>query len=87
MCTPLSALTFSGSLNINGITRQYNNQPIIQPPGFSSCIIRDGLNMTIKTSTPSGTYTNVINNNNGNLSGILKFPNVAIRINGKGEFR
>jgi hypothetical protein len=84
MCTPLSSLSFSGLLNINGIKRQYNNQPIIQPSGFSSCIIRDGTNMTIKTTTPSGSYTNIIQNNNGNISGKLNFPGATIHINGKG---
>lgn len=87
MCTPLSSFSFSGLLNINGIKRQYNNQSINQPSGFSSCIIRDGMNMIIKTNTPSGSYTNIIQNNNGNISGKLNFPGATIHMNGKGEFK
>jgi hypothetical protein len=86
MCTPLSSFNFSVFLNINGIKRQYNNQPITQPSGFSSCIIRDGTNMIIKTNTSSGNYTNIIQNNNGNISGKLSFHGATIHINGKGEF-
>ena len=87
MCTPLSSLNFSGILNINGKILKFNNQSIQQPSGFSSCIIRDGTTMTIKTNTPSGIYTNTIQNNNGNMSGTLNFPGAIIRINGNGEFR
>lgn len=87
MCSPLSTLNFSGILDVNGYKKQYNNQPIFQPSGFSSCIIRDGTNMIIKTNTPSGNYTNTIQNNGGNLSGILNFPGAIIKINGKGDFK
>jgi hypothetical protein len=87
MCTPLSSLNFSGVLKINGISQKYNNQSIRQPSGFSSCIIRDGTNMIIKTNTPSGIYTNTIQNNGDSLSGTLHFPGATININGKGEFR
>ena len=86
MCTPAKSLTFSGQINVNGRSTQYHNQLVPIPSAFSNCISRQGDKLTIRTTTPIGTYNNTVSDNNGKINGTLRFPGATIQLNGSGRF-
>lgn len=86
MCTIAKSLTFTGQISINGQTTQYNNQQIPIPLGFTNCLSKDGNKLNIRTTTPLGTYNNTLNDYNGKINGILRFPGAIINLNGIGNF-
>lgn len=56
MCTPVSKLTFSGSVTVNGQTRTFSNQQLI-PAGVKVCIRRDGNSVHFTSTIPQlGTF-------------------------------
>ena len=61
MCTPVTSLTFSGSITVNGQTRTVSNQQLI-PAGVKNCIARSGDSLKITTTTEQGpgTFTNTL---------------------------
>lgn len=86
MCTPANAFIFSGQISVNGRSTQYNNELVPIPSGFKNCLTREGDKLSIKTTTPIGTYVNTLIDKNGKINGILRFPGAIIKLNGSGEF-
>jgi len=87
MCQIANSLTFSGKITINGRTTQYNNQSVPIPSGFSNCLLRQGDKLSITTKTPMGTFNNTVTDNNGKITGTLRFPGATINLNGIGKFQ
>ena len=87
MCIPTNSLTFSGRITVNGRTTQYTNQSVPIPAGFKNCLTRQGDKLSITTTTPIGTFNNIVNDNNGRITGTLRFPGATINLNGSGIFR
>jgi hypothetical protein len=87
MCQTAKSLTFSGKITVNGRTTQYNNQPVPIPAGFSNCLSRQGDKLSIMTKTPIGTFNNTVTDNNGKITGTLRFPGATINLNGSGSFQ
>ena len=85
-CTPISRFTFSGSVTVNGKKTTYANQAVPIPAGVSSCYIRSGNSLTIRTTTPAGTATNTLRDVNGKITGSLSFPGATVQLNGTGKF-
>jgi hypothetical protein len=87
-CTIISSFSFSGSVVINGQkAQQYTGQNLPIPAGFTNCISRSGNQLTIKTTTPNGVFTNTVRDVNGQINGTLKFPNATVKLNGIGTFQ
>jgi len=87
-CTPASSLTFTGTISVNGNETRYNNEVVPIPAGFNNfCISRNGKVMNVQAITPMGTYNNNINDDNGHLTGTMKFPFMTIKLDGNGKFK
>lgn len=87
-CTPISSFSFNGKVTINGIqVERYTGQNVPIPSGFTNCITRSGEQLTFRTTTPNGVFTNTVKDVNGQISGTLRFPGATVTLNGKGSFK
>jgi hypothetical protein len=87
-CTPISSFSFAGNVTINGQpAQQYTGQNLPIPAGFKNCISRSGNQLTIKTTTPNGVFTNTVSDINGRIDGTLKFAGAVVQLNGTGSFQ
>ena len=85
MCTPVTTLTFSGSITVNGQTRTVSNQQLI-PAGVKNCIARSGNSLKITTTTEQGTFTNTLKARGDNVKGSMSLGSVKVQIDGRGIF-
>jgi hypothetical protein len=85
MCTPVTSLTFSGSITVNGQTRTVSNQQLI-PAGVKNCIARNGNTLKITTTTEQGTFTNTLEASGDKIKGSMSLGSVKVNINGSGIF-
>lgn len=87
-CTPISSFSFNGKVAINGQpVRRYTGQNLPIPSGFTNCIARNGNQLTIRTTTPNGVFTNTVRDVNGQINGTLRFAGVAVTLDGNGSFK
>ena len=92
MCTPVTSLTFSGSITVNSQTRTVSNQQLI-PAGVKNCIARSGNSLKITTTTEQGTFTNTLRlgtwslkARGDNVKGSMSLGTVKVQIDGRGIF-
>lgn len=87
-CTPISSFSFSGKVTINGQpVQRYNGQNLPIPTGFTNCISRNCDQLSIRTTTPNGVFTNTVRDVNGQINGTLRFPGATVTLNGNGSFK
>ncbi len=86
-CKPVSSLSFAGNVSVNGQAQPLNVQRMPIPAGFANCISRSGDQLTIKTTTPNGVFTNTVTDVNGQIKGTLRFGPATVMLNGMGSFQ
>ena len=92
-CTPISSFSFTGKVTVKGQqAQQYTGQNLPIPAGFTNCISRSGNQLTIRTTTPNGVFTNGVFTNtvsyvNGQVNGTLRFAGATVTLNGKASFQ
>jgi hypothetical protein len=96
-CTPISSYNFTGKVTINdGETQQYSGPNMFISPLWSSCAIRQGNQLIIKTTaTPiwdvfgrhAKKFTNTVRDVDGRISGTLRFDSTTVTLNGKASFQ
>ena len=87
-CTPISSFSFTGEVTVNGQqAQQYTGQNLPIPAGFTNCISRSGNQLTIRTTTPNGVFTNTVRDVNGQVNGTLRFAGATVKLNGKASFQ
>jgi len=87
-CTPISSFSFTGKVTVNGQqAQQYTGQNLPIPAGFTNCISRSGNQLTIRTTTPNGVFTNTVRDVNGQVNGTLRFAGATVTLNGKASFQ